>query len=150
MHKKVMDLRPDPSAEELMLAVEDTVRFVRQGTTAGGLSRASSSLLNRLHREGPQRLTELARAENVSQPNMTQVVSRMEKAGLVRRVPDRSDGRGVLVELTDAGRRTAEQRRTERALALQQLLEALSDAESEAVRTALPALARAVRSHEER
>ncbi|MFD8570619.1 MarR family winged helix-turn-helix transcriptional regulator [Streptomyces sp. NPDC057694] len=142
-----MDLDSGHSAEELMLAVEDTVRFVRLGTTAGGLSRASSSLLNRLHREGPQRLTELARAENVSQPNMTQVVSRMEKAGLVRRVPDESDGRGVLVESTAEGRRTAEQRQTERASALQQLLEALSEPELEAVRIALPALARAVRDH---
>jgi DNA-binding MarR family transcriptional regulator len=143
-----MDLYSGLSAEELMLAVEDMVRFVRRGTTAGGLSRASSSLLNRLSSGGPQRLTELARAENVSQPNMTQVVSRMEKAGLVRRVPDHADGRGVLVEATGEGHRMAEQRRNERAQALQQLLETLSAAELQAVQTALPALARAVRDRE--
>ncbi|MCX5402078.1 hypothetical protein [Streptomyces sp. NBC_00102] len=70
MHKKVMDLCPGPTAEELMRAVEDMVRFVRLGTTAGGLGRASSSLLNRLNGDGPQRLTELARAAQGSVPSV--------------------------------------------------------------------------------
>jgi DNA-binding MarR family transcriptional regulator len=34
---------------------------------------------------------------------MTSRIDRMEEAGLVRRLPDRNDRRGVLVELTDKG-----------------------------------------------
>jgi len=39
---------------------------------------------------------------------MTNRLDRLEKAGLVRRVPDPEDRRGVLVELTDAGHRAWE------------------------------------------
>ncbi|WP_316740765.1 MarR family transcriptional regulator [Streptomyces sp. MK7] len=153
MHKRVMNPGPvpaDASAEDLMIAVEQLVRYVRHSATAGGLSTAASSALGRLGREGPQRLTELARAENVSQPNMTQLVTRMERAGLVRRTADRTDGRGVLVEATDTGLEVFRQRRAERAEALRGLLEELTEPEQQAVRTALPALARAVQDHQAR
>ncbi|MFJ3662763.1 MarR family winged helix-turn-helix transcriptional regulator [Streptomyces sp. NPDC090119] len=149
MHKRVMDTgpietSPETSVEDLMLAVEQLVRHVRRSATAGGLSTAASSALGRLGREGPQRLTELARAENATQPNMTQLVTRMERAGLVRRVADRTDGRGVLVEVTELGEEVFRERRAERAEALGQLVGELSEPERQAVRVALPALARAI------
>ncbi|MEU6774960.1 MarR family transcriptional regulator [Streptomyces sp. NPDC046759] len=154
MHKQVMDPADgDPSAasgERLMLAVEEIVRHVRRSATTGGLSTAASSALGRLGREGPQRLTELARAENASQPNMTQLVTRMERAGLVRRTADRTDGRGVLVEVTDAGLEVFRQRRAERADALEQLIEELTEPERHAVAVALPALARVIRDRQAR
>ncbi|MFK4111124.1 MarR family winged helix-turn-helix transcriptional regulator [Streptomyces sp. NPDC002176] len=149
MHKRVMDTgltetSPETSVEDLMLAVEQLVRHVRRSATAGGLSTAASSALGRLGREGPQRLTELARAENATQPNMTQLVTRMERAGLVRRAADRTDGRGVLVEVTERGEEVFRERRAERAEALGQLVGELSEPERQAVRVALPALARAI------
>lgn len=127
-----------------MTAVERLVRYVRRSAVTGGLSTAASSALSRLGREGPQRLTELARAENVSQPNMTQLVTRMERAGLVRRAADHRDGRGVLVEATDEGLEVFRRRRAERAEALRLLIEDLSEPEQRAVRVALPALARVI------
>ncbi|WP_078531057.1 MarR family winged helix-turn-helix transcriptional regulator [Streptomyces sp. PsTaAH-124] len=145
MHKRVMDQpEADATAEDLMNAVEQMVRYVRQSATAGGLSTAASMALGRLGREGPQRLTELARAENASQPNMTQLVTRLERAGLVRRTADRTDGRGVLVEATEMGLEVYRQRRAERMHALERLVGELTGPEQHAVRVALPALARAV------
>ncbi|MEU3244064.1 MULTISPECIES: MarR family winged helix-turn-helix transcriptional regulator [unclassified Streptomyces] len=144
MHKRVMDTGTPAPAEDLMTAVERLVRYVRRSAVTGGLSTAASSALSRLGREGPQRLTELARAENVSQPNMTQLVTRMERAGLVRRAADHSDGRGVLVEATDEGLDVFRRRRAERAEALRRLIEDLSEPEQRAVRVALPALARVI------
>ncbi|MGW3635408.1 MarR family winged helix-turn-helix transcriptional regulator [Streptomyces sp. NPDC005122] len=144
MHKRVMDTDTPAPAEDLMIAVERLVRYVRRSAVTGGLSTAASSALSRLGREGPQRLTELARAENVSQPNMTQLVTRMERAGLVRRTADHSDGRGVLVEATDDGLDVFHRRRAERADALGQLIEDLTEPEQRAVRIALPALARVI------
>ncbi|MFE4552461.1 MarR family winged helix-turn-helix transcriptional regulator [Streptomyces sp. NPDC056785] len=144
MHKRVMETGAPAPAEDLMTAVERLVRYVRRSAVTGGLSTAASSALSRLGREGPQRLTELARAENVSQPNMTQLVTRMERAGLVRRAADHRDGRGVLVEATDEGLAVFRRRRAERAEALRRLIEDLSEPEQRAVRVALPALARVI------
>ncbi|WP_307619040.1 MarR family winged helix-turn-helix transcriptional regulator [Streptomyces sp. V3I7] len=141
---------PGASADELMIAVERMVRYVRQSATAGGLSTAASSALGRLGREGPQRLTELARAESATQPNMTQLVTRMERAGLVRRTADHTDGRGVLVEATETGLEVFRQRRAERSEALERLVEELTEPEQEAVRIALPALARAIEERQAR
>lgn len=141
---------PGASPEDLIIAVEQLVRHVRRSATAGGLSTAASSVLARLGREGPQRLTELARAEGVSQPNMTQLITRLERAGLARRTADHSDGRGVLVAATPTGLDVFRQRRAERAEALQDLVARLTEAERDAVHIALPALARAIRDDHER
>ncbi|MGY6019761.1 MarR family winged helix-turn-helix transcriptional regulator [Streptomyces spinosirectus] len=145
MHKRVMEpADTQESPEALMIAVEQLVLHVRRSATTGGLSTAASSVLGFLGREGAYRLTDLARTQRVSQPNMTQLVTRLERAGLVRRTADSRDGRGVLVEATDAGMEVFRQRRTERARALQEIVERLTGPEQEAVRTALPALARAI------
>ncbi|MET8785613.1 MULTISPECIES: MarR family transcriptional regulator [unclassified Streptomyces] len=141
---------PAASPEDLMIAVEQLVRYVRSSATTASLSVAAASALGRLSREGPYRLTELARAERVSQPNMTQLVTRMERAGLVRRVADSSDGRGVLVQATETGLEVFRQRRTEHAEALRELVEELTGPEQRAVKTALPALARAIQQRRAR
>ncbi|MET8639027.1 MarR family transcriptional regulator [Streptomyces sp. NPDC004074] len=141
---------PAASPEDLMIAVEQLVRYVRSSATTASLSVAAASALGRLSREGPYRLTELARAERVSQPNMTQLVTRMERAGLVRRVADSSDGRGVLVQATETGLEVFRQRRTEHAEALRELVEELTGPEQRAVKTALPALARAIQQRQAR
>ncbi|MCI3241900.1 MarR family transcriptional regulator [Streptomyces sp. 7R016] len=138
------DAGTQASPEALMIAVEQLVLYVRRSATTGGLSTAASSVLGFLGREGAYRLTDLARTQRVSQPNMTQLVTRLERAGLVRRTADSRDGRGVLVEATDAGMEVFRQRRTERTQALQQVVDRLTGPEQEAVRTALPALARAI------
>ncbi|MFC9531910.1 MarR family winged helix-turn-helix transcriptional regulator [Streptomyces sp. NPDC056975] len=151
MHNAIMDKRVaevDARAEGLMIAVEQMVRYVRHSAVAGGLSTAASSAIGRLGREGPCRLSELARAEGVSQPNMTQLVTRMERTGLVRRVADDNDGRAVLVEATESGLEVFRQRRAERARALDLLIGELTEPEQQAVRIALPALARAIQDRQ--
>ncbi|MBF8187012.1 MarR family transcriptional regulator [Nonomuraea sp. K274] len=141
---------PQESPEGLIIAMEELLRHVRHSATTGGLSTAASSTLSRLAREGPQRLTELARAERVSQPNMSQLVTRLERTELVRRTADHSDGRGVLVEVTDTGVEVLLLRRAERAGALQQLIDELTEQEQQAVKVALPALARVIQDQQAR
>jgi DNA-binding MarR family transcriptional regulator len=53
---------------------------------------------------GPRRIGDLARHEGLSQPTVTQTVTALEDAGLVRRRADPVDGRGRVVELTAEGR----------------------------------------------
>lgn len=151
MHKQVMDPQDAAASPEVLInAVGQLVRYVRQSSITGGLSPTAASVLTRIGREGPHRLTELARAEGVSQPNMTQLVTRMERTGLVRRAADHNDGRGVLVEATDTGREVIRQRRAEHAQALQELLDDMTEPERQAVRIALPALARVIQDRQAR
>jgi DNA-binding MarR family transcriptional regulator len=46
---------------------------------------------------------DLAKRADLSSGAMTNRLDRLEEAGLVKRVPDPDDRRGVLVELTEAG-----------------------------------------------
>src|SRR5689334_2188387 len=80
-----------------------------------GLSLSAASTLATLDRDGARRLTELAVAEGVTQPAMTQIVSRLERDSLAARTADPSDRRVVLVEITSAGRDLLHHRRRVRA-----------------------------------
>jgi DNA-binding MarR family transcriptional regulator len=71
-----------------------------------GLDRRTHRVLGRLRYQGPPyRLSagELAEGMGLSSGAMTNRLDRLETAGLVRRLPDPGDRRGVLVEPTEAG-----------------------------------------------
>lgn len=106
------------------------------------LSMTGVSTLATLDRHGPCRLTGLAAYEAVTQPAMTQLVRRLEQAGLVRRDADADDRRVVMVGITAAGREELSRRRAAQAAALAELLAELSAADRAAIAEALPALDR--------
>src|SRR4051794_15112405 len=108
--------------QEPTLVLERLVRMVRRLATAGAPSAPAAAVLPRLVREGPHRLTDLAAGEGVAQPGMTQLVTRLERDGLVRRASSATDGRVVLVEVTPAGEQLVAQRRAQRTEALTRLL----------------------------
>ena len=104
------------------------------------LSLTAASTLRRLELSGPHRLCELYAPEGVSQPAMTQLVSRLERDGLVVRAGHPSDGRVVMVRITDAGRELVHRRREVRDLRLAALLAELSPADRAAVVAVAPVL----------
>ena len=132
----------------LLDKLERLLRVFKRAATAGELSLATAAVLARLVREGPLTMTALAIAESVSQPNMTQLVNRLERDGLARKTAGRADRRTVSVEVTDEGRRVVKQRRQQRAAVLREVLASLDDRDVVAVREALPALTRLVRAME--
>ena len=134
----------DVSAEDAAIAAgfERFYETLRRLTPREPLSLTAASTLRRLERSGPHRLSELYAPEGVSQPAMTQLVTRLEKEGLARRGDDPTDGRAVVVSITDAGRAAVARRREGRARALAELLRGLSAEQHAAVLAALPALER--------
>lgn len=71
-----------------------------------GLKPGWLDVLSSLRRMGaPHRMpaTQLAHSVLLSSGGMTSRIDRMEEAGLLRRLPDPSDRRGVLAELTQKG-----------------------------------------------
>jgi DNA-binding MarR family transcriptional regulator len=133
----------DEHRTELAARLDDVVVGLRQLTsTRTELSLTAAATLSTLQRSGPARLTELALAEGVSQPSMTALIARMSGQGLVRRAADPSDGRAVVLSLTDAGADLLARRRSERAARLAGPLGDLDDDEVARIAEALPALAR--------
>ena len=134
----------DIATEDAAIAAgfERFYETLRRLTPREPLSLTAASTLRRLERSGPHRLSELYAPEGVSQPAMTQLVTRLEKEGLAQRADDPTDGRAVVVSITDAGRAAVARRREGRARALAELLRGLTPEEYAAVQAALPALER--------
>ncbi|MGI6878772.1 MarR family winged helix-turn-helix transcriptional regulator [Microbacterium sp. gxy059] len=128
--------------ERLSSAVEQLVSGLREQASEERLTRAWNAALSRLDVQGPLGITRLARAEGVSQPAMTQLVDRMVAEGLAERTVSDADRRVVLVRITDAGRVALGERRERRAARLQEHLDALGDADRDALLAAIPALER--------
>jgi DNA-binding MarR family transcriptional regulator len=124
--------------------LDQLVRLLPRLTSHSGLSLVATSTLATLVREGPQRVTELADAQGVTQPAMTGLVGRLVAQGLAERSPDPVDRRGVLVAATAAGRTLLAERRRERAEALAALLDGLDDEDRAALQAALPAVTQLV------
>jgi DNA-binding MarR family transcriptional regulator len=132
------------SAEDARIAAgfERLYETLRRITPREELSLTAASTLRRLERSGPHRLCELYAPEGVTQPAMTQLVTRLEREGLAQRGGDPADGRAVVVTITDAGRAAVARRRAGRAEALSGLLQQLPAEEHAAILAALPALDR--------
>jgi DNA-binding MarR family transcriptional regulator len=73
---------------------------------------------------------------------MTQLVTRLEKDGLAERGSDPTDGRVVVVSITEAGRTSVARRRAANAAALSARLRELPAADRTAILAALPAMER--------
>lgn len=131
-------LADEELAARLRVAVTRLNRRLRQESLAG-VSPAQASALGAVHRLGSPTLGELAEVEQVQPPTMTRLVATLEAAGLVRRVPDKGDGRVVRVQVTAEGRRNLEQVRTLKTAFLARGLAAL-DQEQRAAAADLTAL----------
>lgn len=106
------------------------------------LSLTAISALSTVERAGPQRLTDLAVAEGITQPSMTSVVRQLEDRGLAERRGDSSDGRVVLVSITRSGRKYLRSLRQANASALTRLIDQLPAPDLAGLSAALPAFRR--------
>jgi DNA-binding MarR family transcriptional regulator len=129
---------------EMAAALERLIRLIRSLSPPGDISLTTAATLARLTNDGPMRLTELAAAEHVTQPAMTQLVSRLERDDLAERRGHPDDRRLVMVHVTDAGRRLIAGRRSARAEQLTALLAQLTPDERTAIAAALPAIDRLI------
>ena len=97
-----------------------------------GLSRGEVGALSALRISGPPyRLspTRLAKGLMLSSAGITSRVDRLERRGLVRRLDDPDDRRGVIIELTDEGQRVVDEAVAALAISDRQLLDRLDPEE---------------------
>jgi DNA-binding MarR family transcriptional regulator len=95
------------AADELTTVIARFHRRLRAAPASaeGALTPSQVSVLGRLGRDGPATTAALARAEIVRPQSMRMTLSALEERGLVARSPHPTDGRQVVLALTDAGAR---------------------------------------------
>ena len=131
-----------PDDPRIAAAFDRFGEALRRLTPRDELSLTAASTLRRLERSGPHRLSDLFGPEGITQPAMTQLVTRLEREGLAARGSDPADGRVVVVSITDAGRAAITRRRERRAAALAEVLRRLAPEDRAALDAAVPALER--------
>ncbi|MEU9016083.1 MarR family transcriptional regulator [Actinomadura sp. NPDC048394] len=112
----------------------------RQLKRDGGLSHAEFEVLVRLHRAdgGRLRMSDLAREVMISKSRLTYQITRLERAGLVKRTGCESDRRSVWAELTEDGAATLDRVRPgHRGVVREALIDVLTPAEIEVLGDAL-------------
>jgi DNA-binding MarR family transcriptional regulator len=123
-------------ADALHSACIRVLRRARAADGATGLSAPKLSALSVLAFGAPMSLTQLARAEQVTTPTMSNLVSDLEAQGLVAKRADREDKRGLRIEVTAKGRALFNEGRRARLALLRQRLAKLPKAELEKLREA--------------
>ena len=129
-------------ASSLRLSVMRLSRRLRLERSGDDRTLNQLAVLGTLDRRGPLSIGELAAAEKVKPPSMTRTVACLEEAGLVIRRPHDTDGRQVVVELTDTACDVLADDRRRRDAWLAQRLGTLDAGELELLHRVAPLLER--------
>jgi DNA-binding MarR family transcriptional regulator len=102
-------LVPTPKAHdpaltgELRQAVLRLARRLRYQQVDATVTQSQLAVLGTLSKHGPLTPGELAEHEKVQPPSMTRMIGALEQTGYVRRAPHPTDGRQVVVSITETG-----------------------------------------------
>ncbi len=124
------------------------LRAVRTADAETGVSAPKLSALSVLTFGGAMSLSALAKAEQVRAPTMSKLVADLEAEGLVAKRADKTDKRGVRIEVTAKGRALMEEGRKKRLALLTKRLTRLSAAERAELHNAADLMLRLASSDE--
>jgi len=129
-------------AHQLRLTVLRLARRVRAERADDAMSDGRLSVLSLLANQGAQTLGSLAESERVTPPSMNRTINALVESGLVTRVADSSDGRKVVIDLSEAGSRLVKETRRKRDAWFSARLAKLSPEERATLDAAAPILRR--------
>jgi DNA-binding MarR family transcriptional regulator len=129
-------------ASALRLSVMRLARRLRAQRADTSLSLSQLAALATVDRHGPLTPGELAAHERVQPPSMTRVVAALETAGLVTRARHATDGRQVVLQVSEAGTALLQEDRRRRDAWLAQRLRDLPPADLAVLRQAAAVLDR--------
>ena len=97
--------------DDILIALRRIIRAVdlrsKRLVKETGLTAPQLVVLRALKQQGSLKPSTLAREVSLSQPTITAILDRLERAELVQRVRNPDDRRAVLAQLTDKGMATA-------------------------------------------
>ena len=136
------------TSSEVLRAVADLVSLLEPRLLSlwqdVGMTLSQRRLLRRL-RDEPRSAGHVAASLGISPSSLTRMLTRLEERGLIERTPDLVDRRRILVELTNAGRRTLEDHRIFAGGALAMAAESLSATQQRTAAESIGALVRLAR-----
>src|ERR1700761_8028313 len=112
-------------------AVGLLVRRVRAAAASEEISWTESLVMARLAKDGPATTADLARAEGMKPQSMGTTVASLEEMGMIKRKPHATDGRQVLIELTQKAVQLRKKTGDAKRMWLSQAIDALDDEERE-------------------
>ena len=134
------------AAGDLRALIGRLSRRMRQTSVVGEMTLSQASVLSLLEREGPATPGALATRERISPQSMGTILISLEALGLVSRTPDPTDGRCLVISLTEGGLQAIHGARRQRE---ERLARALADnftaEEQQMLIAALPLLERLAR-----
>lgn len=132
-------------AAELRTVFRKIKLRLREHAGHSDLTASQTSVILQLEKDGSATVSRLARAEGMRPQSMSAVVTPLQESGLVKGVPDPSDGRQTLMSLTPKCLKLLEEGRTARQDWLtERISEKLSVQEQEKLQTALALLGRLI------
>jgi len=134
------DVGDDGLTSALRVSVMRLARRIRLERSSEDLSLNQLSVLGTLLRSGELTLGELASIERVKPPSITRTVNCLVDAGLVARRPHETDGRQVIVDLTEQARDVLDEDRRRRDLWLAHRLDELGEADRQLLKRVAPLL----------
>jgi DNA-binding MarR family transcriptional regulator len=132
----------DSVVAELTVAVGGLIRRLRSEVRASDLNLSEVSVMARLEREGPLTTAALARAEAMTPQSMGTLVLQLERRELVRREAHPTDGRQMLVALTEAGLAARHRQQAAKRAWLTAAMQRLDPAEIQLLHDAIPLIRR--------
>ncbi|QCQ89902.1 MarR family transcriptional regulator [Rhodococcus sp. SGAir0479] len=124
-------------ASDLSLAVVRLTRHLRGRRSEAQVSLTQLSALATLSAEGSMTPGSLAAREKVQPPSMTRVIASLADLGLVDRTPHPTDGRQIIVSLSDSGHALMESETAAREAWMTEKLSSLEDKQLETLRDAV-------------
>lgn len=85
------------------------------------------TIMTRLQDEGASRISHIAQAEGIRMPTASNALHQLEQRGMIERIRDESDRRGVKVQLTELGESELNRVGEERTAYLTEMLQTLPE-----------------------
>lgn len=129
-------------AKQLGIRIINITQFLTRRMQQEVLTPSQATVLTLLQDGRAWRLSDLASATGVRPPSMTELISRMERQALLRKMDTAHDRRGVAVTITEEGRTLLQALNRRQIDLIAGRLALLSDEEKRIIEQALPVLDR--------
>ncbi|WP_084563105.1 MarR family winged helix-turn-helix transcriptional regulator [Corynebacterium aquilae] len=98
------------------------------------------TIMTRLAEKGASRISDVAREEGIRMPTASNALHQLEERGMIERLRDISDRRGVRVQLTTKGKQELARVGEERTAHLARMLESLSEEDLKVTEEMIPVI----------